>query len=371
MGGQMGASAAEAVPEVATVLRTFLQEVLPVLLHVAALAQGEGGVSSIHARDGSAQVQPQAAVCSGLCGPDASTCRLGGPCNIATGRESSTSSSSSTRPAVEGSVPGANVSVPAAASSVPVENTLFLLRAAAGILGHCLRYAVSNEVAYEVISQGMQRAGASPDQPHSKAACRGQPDSCNSSYRPTGVTDDLATAPGAVMSLICALISKGPWWEEARAKYPLLLIQTLVELIAVRGSTKGTLAYASVLEVCPSINCIYLRTTWQVANCNCHVSTSLMLHAGAALRAARRVDCQGACCSSLEVHHWAAHPVPTAPSRSCASNRGGSRQCTLRSGSGRQSGWYHHTPSWQHLCSGHEHHHTVDQPHGPPVGAAL
>jgi hypothetical protein len=125
------------------------------------------------------------------------------------------------------------------ASSLPAENTLLLLRAAVRIVDSCVTLAVSSEVACKVISQGMQHVGGSPDQVVEQARVLGNAaleenfDSGDSFYRPAWDADDLGTALGAVTTLATALVSAGPWWEEARAHYPLLLIQTLHELIGV------------------------------------------------------------------------------------------------------------------------------------------
>jgi hypothetical protein len=57
-------------------------------------------------------------------------------------------------------------------------------------------------------------------------------DAAASSARPSSAgappeADDMVETLDAVLSLTCSLISRGPWWQEARAKCPLLLIEAL------------------------------------------------------------------------------------------------------------------------------------------------
>jgi hypothetical protein len=84
-----------------------------------------------------------------------------------------------------------------------VESTLLLLGASAHLLRHCVSFAIGSKDFYRSLSRSTAPATRTPRQ------------------------DDLVAALDAVLALAAHLISDGPWWQQAKAHYPLLLIETL------------------------------------------------------------------------------------------------------------------------------------------------
>jgi hypothetical protein len=62
--------------------------------------------------------------------------------------------------------------------------------------------------------------------------------------------DDLVAALDAVLALASDLASGGPWWQQARAQHPLLLIPTLVETCSVSGTQNGRLNSKDCTYLC-------------------------------------------------------------------------------------------------------------------------
>jgi hypothetical protein len=86
-----------------------------------------------------------------------------------------------------------------------VENTLLLLSAAAELLSHCVPLAVANKDAYSTLSRSLHPASPATSQ------------------------DDLVAALDAVLALASDLVSGGPWWQQAKARYPLALTDALFD----------------------------------------------------------------------------------------------------------------------------------------------
>jgi hypothetical protein len=95
-----------------------------------------------------------------------------------------------------------------------VESILLLLGASANLLCHSVSLAIGNKGAYSTLSRSPHPAAPIPPQ------------------------DDLVAALSAVLVLATHLISGGPWWQEAKAHHPLVLIETL-SLTAKVGCSLG------------------------------------------------------------------------------------------------------------------------------------
>jgi hypothetical protein len=130
--------------------------------------------------------------------------------------------------AQSGSSPAA---APAASSPgvVPADSALLLLMGASAVVERCVAVGLLSAAGCNTIS--------------GRPAARGQPSSCASQPCSRGAStagnqggssgDDLVAAFKSLLSLARLLVSDGPWWEEARAKYPLLLIEALFKVGAV------------------------------------------------------------------------------------------------------------------------------------------
>jgi hypothetical protein len=97
-----------------------------------------------------------------------------------------------------------------------------LLGAAAQLLTACIPAASTSHAAHLILSKGLQHAGGTQ---------QGQP--AGSTAIPHDGGDDLQTAVHAAQTLAAELVSGGAWWQEAKAHYPLPLIDTLHFLIKV------------------------------------------------------------------------------------------------------------------------------------------
>jgi hypothetical protein len=97
-----------------------------------------------------------------------------------------------------------------ASDTLPVESTLLLLGASARLLRFCVTLAAVNKDAYSTLSRSPHPATRTPHQ------------------------DDLVAALDAVLALASDLVSGGPWWQEARARHPLALVDALYDTSVVR-----------------------------------------------------------------------------------------------------------------------------------------
>jgi hypothetical protein len=100
--------------------------------------------------------------------------------------------------------------------TIPADSTLLLLSAAATALYAALPCLYSSKQEHDLLTQGYQ---------HQK----------RSSSATTGSQDDIGTTLDAVLLLAHDLASGGPWWQEAKAKDPLLLVEMLYMTIQVRS----------------------------------------------------------------------------------------------------------------------------------------
>jgi hypothetical protein len=101
-------------------------------------------------------------------------------------------------------------------------STLLLLGAAAQLLHACIPAATTSQAAHLILSKGLQHAGGTQ---------QGQP-AGSTAFADNG-GDDLETASHAAQTLAAELVSGGAWWQEAKAHYPLLLIDALHAFIQV------------------------------------------------------------------------------------------------------------------------------------------
>jgi hypothetical protein len=177
--------------ECASALRIVLDEVLPVLTHAASPEHRAGsGLQETHDTPGQrsqwqgSTAQPGVAV----------------------------SALSTDLPAVPAVSPSGHTINPLAAGvhTVPVESTLLLLGASAWLLRHCVVLANVDKDAYSTLSRSLHPATPLPFQ------------------------DDLVSALDAVLALASDLVSGGPWWQQAKASYPLALIEALNDTSMVR-----------------------------------------------------------------------------------------------------------------------------------------
>jgi hypothetical protein len=169
-------------------LRILIEEMLPVLSHVASLTQpashtAEKGMSSVKSAAASLAVPT-------TCGQDP---KLGGLPSPATSGNSSDPLSGTWD----------------SGSLYPVDSTLQLLMAAADLTAASARLAFRSPSHYTVLAGGLQHIGS---------------DRLTLTYH---ISDGIIAALDAVLSLARALVTKGAWWQEAKAHHPLLLIEAL------------------------------------------------------------------------------------------------------------------------------------------------
>jgi hypothetical protein len=170
-------------------LRVLLDEVLPVLTHAAlhvghhtSCAQGPQGASGQPATLQDSTAQPAGA-------PEnvsnTSPSQISDPCN-----------SSHAAPRFP---------------ALPADSILLLLGASATLLRHSTLTAIGSKDAYSTLSRGLNPVAIDSAQ------------------------DDLVAALGAVLALATDLVSDGPWWQQAKADHPALLIETLSMTAKVGG----------------------------------------------------------------------------------------------------------------------------------------
>jgi hypothetical protein len=103
-----------------------------------------------------------------------------------------------------------------------VDTSLLLLQASSSILCHCVYYAGVDEIAYRVISQGLQHASSSSS---SSTTATAAPPHVGAPV--AGSSDDIVATLDSLLFLFHSLVSGGPWWQEAKANHPLLLVDAL------------------------------------------------------------------------------------------------------------------------------------------------
>jgi hypothetical protein len=181
----------------AGLLGTLLLRLQPVIIHLASVAQcswSAGGDS-------------MAAIAAGACGTTAS-----GGCSIAGGGcagDPSAFSSHGMHPGSSEACAGREGDQLPNSLTPATENALLSLMAASMSLRNYIKVQPTSGTEPAVPATGLHDAGSSqPATSHVKA-------------------QDLVAVLSAVLSLSATLISKGPWWQEAKAKHPLLLLETL------------------------------------------------------------------------------------------------------------------------------------------------
>jgi hypothetical protein len=195
----------------AVAVRALLEQVLPVAQHVTALLLGSGGTTS-------------ASSCpAGTDAPPAPTAATGAPFGTTNSASAAPSACEASGECLEDGSTALDV------CPIPVDSTMILLQAASRVVLLCLNLAKDGGSAYQILSRGAQRTRSSSSEPSepehyasTDAGGAAQPDmNASASSGP----DDLVSALDAVLFLARALVSDGPLWEEAKTKYPLLLIE--------------------------------------------------------------------------------------------------------------------------------------------------
>jgi hypothetical protein len=149
---------------------------------------------------------------------------------------------------------------PPAASSVgaiPADSALLLLMGASAVVERCVAVGLVSAAAHDIVSgvsAGTGQSSSSASQASSIGArTAGNQAGLTAAQEPSG--DDLMAAFKSLLSLANLLVSDGPWWEEARAKYPLLLIEALFKV--------GTVSHCWVLCMLAAANAtISVQCIW-------------------------------------------------------------------------------------------------------------
>jgi hypothetical protein len=95
------------------------------------------------------------------------------------------------------------------------DSTLQLLMAAAYLTETSVRLASKRPIHYTVLARGLRYMGS------------------DTWHLADDSSDGIVAALDAVLSLAHALVMKGAWWQEAKAHYPLLLIEALLTVAQV------------------------------------------------------------------------------------------------------------------------------------------
>jgi hypothetical protein len=114
----------------------------------------------------------------------------------------------------------------------PTDSALLLLMGASSLLERCVAVGLVNTAARRILSSGA-RAGGVHNQGPSSSGSAGSQAGLTAQSSGQAASDDLKTALESLLSLAHLLTHEGPWWQEARAKYPLLLIETLFKVSVV------------------------------------------------------------------------------------------------------------------------------------------
>jgi hypothetical protein len=215
----------------AIALRILLDHIMPILREVAPVQQCGIGTSSAARtsagnQESSSFRDRDTSCCTGSTSSSSSP-YSGMPVPLAAESAHAAQGPSSSGSVAAGDGGGTrNTARTPALAQIPADIALSLLAAASGTVGHCWSEATSSEHAYRILSRGLQHVGANAPQAAGSDAGTvpsGQPS-------PAGAlpeADDMVDTLDAVLSLTYSLISRGPWWQEAKAQYPLLLIDTL------------------------------------------------------------------------------------------------------------------------------------------------
>jgi hypothetical protein len=92
-----------------------------------------------------------------------------------------------------------------------------MLSAAVLLVMNCMRMIMMSPDHYPVLAKGLQRTS-------SNDAVEAQDEG----------RDDVLAALDATLLLTTSLVTEGPWWKEARAHHPILLIDALASIVLVR-----------------------------------------------------------------------------------------------------------------------------------------
>jgi hypothetical protein len=126
----------------------------------------------------------------------------------------------------------AAASAASSVGAIPADSALLLLMGASAVVERCVAVGLVSAAGHGIISGGSAGTG----QPSSSAsqafrsAARTAGNQAGLTAAPEPNGDDLMAAFQLLLSLARLLVSDGPWWEEARAKYPLLLIEALFKV---------------------------------------------------------------------------------------------------------------------------------------------
>jgi hypothetical protein len=212
-------------PGDAVAIRMLLDHMMPVLTHVVAVQQGGVGMSPAASTAAGRQDNSMSIASrdTSSCGCTADKTASMAADNTAERQGPSSRASAAADAATAVSSTASSTPPP---PHIPADIALSLLAAASRTVGCCLYEATSSEHAYRILSRGLQHVDASSrqaDGSNTGAVSSGHPPSAGAPRE----ADDMVGTMDAVLSLTCSLISRGAWWQEAKAKYPLLLIETL------------------------------------------------------------------------------------------------------------------------------------------------
>jgi hypothetical protein len=125
------------------------------------------------------------------------------------------------------------------------DSALMLLAFSAALVPHCITAAVHNSSANKILGLGLapvsstaaagQVSGSQPSAAGARSTARPGTDSPTSG--PVDARDDLAASFASVLSLVHTLTSGGLWWQSAKAKDPLLLIEAMRLTCRVSAAT--------------------------------------------------------------------------------------------------------------------------------------
>jgi hypothetical protein len=229
--------------EDATAFRALLAPALPLLLHTAATFEivhqqtaqsGIGPAPLVQDHEG---VVPQIV-------PDLSA--PGSTSPPASALSSSAAAELREKTAAEAPPPPPPVT---SVDVVPADSALLLLMGASAVVEKCVAVGLVRAAARDIVS-GRSSARGSQDQPSSSSARTAGNQGGSSG-------DDLLAAFKSLLSLARLLVSDGPWWEEARAKYPLLLIEALFKIGTV--SCCWMLCMLAAANATISMQCIWCQ----------------------------------------------------------------------------------------------------------------
>jgi hypothetical protein len=121
---------------------------------------------------------------------------------------------------------------------VAVESTLLLLMGSSTVVKYCAILGTLSSTAYSIISTGVQPTSSQPGSGTQSEAPMDAPAAVPGPHQE--VPDDLVTGLTALLSLAHTLISGGPWWQEAKADHPLVVVEMLYRTGTVSGWWVGS-----------------------------------------------------------------------------------------------------------------------------------